>query len=106
MTALPLLVALLVFALIFAAFYRYYGERARRYSYPSRSSYMRAVPKCEMEKQEAVDQTFLGLAICLVGFLMPPIILIGITPLVVGGRKTAYVMMGLGYLDDKDLPGA
>ena len=99
-------VLLAVIAAIVAAYSRYYGNRAARFAYPTRSAYLRAVPQTDEEKREAVDQAFLGLVICLLGLLLPPFLLVGLVPLFFGGRKAVYVLMGLGYVDDVDQPGA
>lgn len=107
-TAITIFVVVLVVltAGVVAAYTRYYGKRATRYGYSSRATYMRAVPQTDQEKHEAVDQAFLGLAICLLGLMLPPLLLVGILPLTVGGRKAVYVLMGLGYVDDPDQPAA
>lgn len=96
------LVLILVIGAIVGAYRRYYGSRANRFGYASRAAYMRAVPLTEAEKREAVDQAFTGLAICLLGLALPPLMLVGLLPLVIGGRKCAYALMGLGYVDDAD----
>lgn len=85
----------------FAAFYGwYYGARARRFGYLTRRAYMRAVPRSDEERREAVDQALKGLALCFVGVVFFPLLLIGIFPLYVGGRKVACALLGLGLLDD------
>lgn len=103
---ISILVLVLVIFAIVAGYSRYYTNRAGRFGYASRADYFRAVPQTDQEKREAVDQGFLGLAICLLGLLLPPLLLIGLPPLFVGGRKTVYVLMGLGYVDDPDQPAA
>lgn len=80
----------------------YYGNRAFRFGYKSRSEYMQAVPRTDDEKRDAVDQACKGLVICLLGLMFPPLLLIGLFPLFFGTRKTISVCMGLGLNDESD----
>ena len=80
----------------------YYSSRARRFGYESRAAYFRAVPRTDAEKREAVDQALMGLVLCLVGLLLPPVLLVGIVPLFVGGRKAVSAALGLGLSDEVD----
>jgi hypothetical protein len=80
----------------------YYGNRAFRFGYKSRSEYMQAVPRTDDEKRDAVDQACKGLVICLLGLMFPPLLLIGLFPLFFGARKTISVCMGLGLNDESD----
>ena len=41
-----------------------------------------------------------GMATCVVGILVPPLLLIGVFPLFFGARKLIYTSMGLGLVDD------
>jgi hypothetical protein len=92
--------------ILWIAYAIYYGSRARRFGYASRSAYLRAVPQTDEEKHEAVDQALKGLVISLVGVVFFPLLLVGLFPLYIGGRKTAYALMGLGLLDNPDSPRA
>jgi hypothetical protein len=83
----------------------YYDSRARRFGYESRAGYFQAVPRTDSEKREAVDQTLMGLVLCLVGLLLPPVLLVGIVPLFVGGRKAVFAALGLGLSDEVDPTG-
>jgi hypothetical protein len=78
------------------------GQRriAKAMGYPSLSAYLRAAPQTDEEKRAAVDLALKGLVICLLGLLMPPVLLIGLFPLFYGVRKIAYASMGLGLVDD------
>ena len=78
------------------------GQRrmAREFGYPSLSAYLRAAPQTDQEKRAAVDLALKGLVVCLLGLLMPPVLLIGLFPLFYGVRKIAYASMGLGLVDD------
>ena len=80
----------------------YYGRRARRFGYASRSAYLYAVPQSDEEKREAVDQALKGLVVSIVGIVFFPLLFIGLFPLYIGSRKTAYALMGPGFLDDAD----
>ena len=107
-TAIAILVAVIVVLIAggVVAYRRIYGNRAAHFGYPSRSAYTRAVPRTDEEKREAVDQAFVGLVVCLLGLMAPPLLLVGLFPLYVGGRKTVYVLMGLGLVDEVDPRGA
>lgn len=82
----------------------YYGRRARRFGYASRTAYLNAVPQSDEEKREAVDQALKGLVISIVGVVFFPLLFVGLFPLYIGGRKTAYALLGLGLLDDVASP--
>jgi hypothetical protein len=94
-----------VIAVVIAAIslYRSFcNRRAARFGYASREAYFRAIPRNDAEKREALDQALKGLAFCVVGFLFPPLLLVGIFPLFIGARKVAYSAMGLGLIDESD----
>jgi hypothetical protein len=78
------------------------GQRriARAMGYPSLSAYLRAAPQTDEEKRAAVDLALKGLVICLLGLILPPVLMIGLFPLFYGVRKIAYASMGLGLVDD------
>jgi hypothetical protein len=84
---------------VFAALVR---RRARRFGYGSMRAYLRAAPRSDEEKQDAVDLALKGLSYCLLGLLFPPFLLVGLIPLFYGGRKLLYAEMGLGLVDDGD----
>jgi hypothetical protein len=73
---------------------------AREGGYPSLSAYLQAAPQTDQEKQAAVDLALKGVVICLLGLIVPPLLLIGLFPLFYGVRKIIYASMGLGLLDD------
>lgn len=78
-------------------------NKARSFGYDTWGEYLRAAPKTDAEKQDSVDLALLGLVLCLVGFAIPPLLLIGVFPLYFGARKMAYSSMGLGLIDDTDV---
>jgi hypothetical protein len=75
-------------------------KRARESGFPSLSAYLKAAPQTDQEKQAAVDLALKGVVICLLGLIVPPLLLIGLFPLFYGVRKIIYASMGLGLLDD------
>ena len=76
------------------------GKRARKLGYPSTREYLRAAPRTDEEKRDAVDMASKGIALCILGLIFPPFVLAGLFPLFYGGRKIAYASMGLGLVDD------
>ena len=83
-------------------------RRARAFGYDSLGAYLRAAPRNDEERRDAADLTLKGAAICLLGLLFPPLLLVGLFPFFYGARKLVYASMGLGLLDDADRtnPGA
>jgi hypothetical protein len=82
------------------------SRRARQFGYSSRAAYLRAVPRTDAEKRDAVDFTLRGIVFCVLGVIFPPFVLIGLYGLFYGGRKLVYASMGLGLVDDSEQPGA
>jgi hypothetical protein len=104
--ALVLVIAVVLVVVAAIVVYRgFYDRRAARFGYASRAQYMAAVPQTDAEKREAVDQALKGLAICILGLFFPPLLLVGLLPLFIGGRKMAWSSMGLGLADDLDSRG-
>ncbi len=85
---------------------RIYRRQARRAGYASLGAYLRATPRSDEEKRDAVDLALKGLVVCLLGLLFPPFLLIGIFPLFYGVRKLANASMGLGLVGDADQSSA
>jgi hypothetical protein len=81
-------------------------RRARQFGYPSTRAYLRAAPRSDPERRDAVDLTLKGIVFCLLGLIFPPFILVGLVPLFFGGRKLVYGSMGFGLVDDADPPDA
>lgn len=75
-------------------------RRALAAGYPSLSAYLRATPQTDQEKRDATDLALKGLAVCLLGLIYPPLLLVGLFPFFYGVRKVMYVSMGLGLVDD------
>ena len=100
------LVALTAAAIIFIALQvRRQRRLAREAGYPSLGAYLRAAPRTDREKREATDLALKGLALCLLGLIFPPLLLLGLFPLFYGARKVAWASMGLGLVDDAEQPG-
>lgn len=104
--SLIVLVSIAAVIAVIALYRAYYNRRVARFGYASRSEYFKAVPRTDDEKREAVDQALKGFVICLVGLIFPPVLLIGVVPLFIGGRKTLFASMGLGFSDEIDPRGA
>jgi hypothetical protein len=66
--------------------------------------YMRAAPRTDSEKKEAVSLMMRGVALCLLGMVFAPFALLGVVPLYYGGRKIALALLGLDLpADDNDV---
>jgi hypothetical protein len=104
---LALFAVLTVLLLIWAGrVWRTWRGRARRSGYASVGEYLRAIPRSDEEKKEAVDLALKGGLLCVVGFLLPPLLLIGIFPLYYGARKIMYWRTGLGLFEGDSSSGA
>lgn len=79
-------------------------RNARLAGYPSLGAYLRAAPRTDEEKRDAVDLALKGLVLCLLGLLFAPLLLVGLFPLFYGTRKVVYGSMGLGIVEDTDHP--
>ncbi len=91
-----ILVTIIIIPVLIITYRNYYGNRAYRFGYASRAEYLKAAPKSDDEKRDAVDQACKGLVTCLLALMFPPLLLIGLFPLFYGTRKTIYACMGLG----------
>jgi hypothetical protein len=70
-------------------------RRANRFGYGGVLEYLRALPKDDAEKRDAVDLAMHGVVDCLLGFAFIPLLLIGIFPLYYGVRKVLLVALGI-----------
>jgi len=91
---------------IVATVVRAYRRKAQRAGYGSLGDYLRAAPRTDEEKQDAVDLALKGVVLCVSGLVFPPFLLVGLVPLYYGGRKIAYSSLGLGLVEDVDPPSA
>ena len=88
-----------------AVAWRMLARRAQRFGYDSKGAYLRAAPRSDEERRDAVNLTLIGVVVCLLGLILPPLVLVGLVPLFIGGRKVMYASMGLGLVDDTDSSG-
>ncbi len=84
--------------------FRSVRRQARTAGYPSTRAYLRAAPQTDQEKRDAADLALKGLAICFLGLMFPPLLLVGLFPFFYGARKVVYASMGLGLVDDAGEP--
>lgn len=89
-------------AVLILGFLLGFVRRARRLGYPTVGAYLRAVPRTDDEKRDAVNLALKGLLVALLGFIFAPVVLGGLVPLFYGGRKVVYASLGLGLVDDAD----
>jgi hypothetical protein len=98
---LAALVAIVIFTV------RRLRKNAAAAGYPGVFAHLRAVPRNDEEKRQAVDLAMKGAVLCVVGLFFPPMILIGVIPFYYGSRKLIMVWLGLDLLaDDGDLSSA
>jgi len=77
----------------------------RRRGYPGLKVYLRELPQTEEEKLDAVELTLKGVAICVLGLLIPPLVVIGLVPFYYGARKLASVTLGIKGAGDNGQNG-
>jgi hypothetical protein len=75
------------------------GRRARRAGYAKTLAYLRAAPRTDQEKRDAVELALQGLVLCLLGVVVSPLVFVGIAPLYFGARKVALAWLGLELAD-------
>ena len=91
---------------IIGALYWILSSRHKRLGYRSWREYLRAVPRTDAERRDAVDLALKGFVFCMLGLLFSPFVLVGVVPLFYGGRKLVYAALGLGLVDDGIAPRA
>ena len=102
---LPLLLLVVLLALVLIVHLQW-RRRARRAGYRSVRAYLRAAPRTDEEKRQAVNLAVRGLGWCLVGILFPPLVLVGVVPFMYGTRKLFLAWLGVGIVDELDeIPG-
>ena len=91
---------------ILISFSRTVRRQAHAGGYEKVSAYLRAAPRNDRERRDAVDLALKGVVICVVSLLFPPLLLLGLVPLYHGTRKVCYSWMGLELLDEDVAPSA
>ena len=93
--------------LLMTVFWLLFAHRAKRFGYRSTGAYLRAAPRSDAEKRDAVDLGLKGIVLFLLAaFFMPVVgpfvVFTALVPIFYGARKVAYAWMGLGLVDDAD----
>ncbi len=99
---LVLLVTLAVSAAIVIFVVRRVRKNAVAAGYPGVGAYLRAVPRNDEEKRQAVDLALKGVILCGLGLFFPPMILVGVVPFYYGSRKLILVWLGLDIMAEID----
>ena len=95
--AVPIVLVVLFFGFIAR-------RRARKFGFSSTREYLRAAPRSDEERRDAVDLALKGLVLTMLGVVIQPLVFVGLIPLFYGGRKLMYASMGLGLVDDGEQP--
>ena len=103
---LALLATLAVSAAIVIFVVRKLRQNAAAAGYPGVGAYLRAVPRNDEEKRQAVDMALKGVILCALGLFFPPMILVGVVPFYYGSRKLILVWLGLDILAEIDRSSA
>lgn len=103
---LALFVGLAVAAVMVIFIVRRLRRNAAAAGYPSVGEYLRAVPRNDEEKRQAVDLALKGAVLCGLSLFFPPLILVGVFPFYYGSRKLILVWLGLDILAEIDSSSA
>lgn len=101
-----LLILVPLVLLVVLAYRSYVRRRSRGLPIFTTRAYLRAIPRTDDERRDAVDLVLRGVMLCALGVVFPPAMFFGLVPLYYGGRKVLYSAMGLGLVDDGERPGA
>jgi hypothetical protein len=93
---LLLVVPLCILIYVAIAVRRRLRRKASQFGYGGILEYLRAVPKNDAEKRDAVNLAMHGVVDCLLGVAFFPLLLIGIFPLYYGVRKVMLIALGVG----------
>jgi len=91
---------------IFVFIVRGLRRNAAAAGYPGVGAYLRAVPRNDEEKRQAVDLALKGAVLCALSLFFPPLILVGVFPFYYGSRKLILVWLGLDILAEIDSSSA
>lgn len=101
---MPLLfIAALLFGPLLMLFFGW-RRRAAAYEYVSVWAYLRAIPRNDEERRDAIDMVLKGLVWCLLAILFKPLVLAGVFATFYGARKVLCSLMGIQD-DDAELNG-
>ncbi len=95
-------VVLGLLVLVFWLLLRSMRRKAARMGHATVMAYLRSTPRTEDEKVDAADLLAKGLAICVLGFLFHPLLIIGIVPLYYGCRKVGSIVAGINRSSTDD----
>lgn len=70
-------------------------QKAEKAGFRRIGEYMRAAPRTDSERKEAVGMMMRGVALCALGVVFSPFALLGAVPLYYGGRKIALALLGM-----------
>jgi len=68
--------------------------RSIRFGFSGVLQYLRAIPKGEAQRADAIELAVRGGAICLLAAVFPLLVLVGVLPLYYGARKLLYMHFG------------
>ena len=106
LVVIALLAALATLSAIMIFVVRRLRKNAAAAGYPGVGAYLRAVPRNDEEKRQAVDLALKGVILCGLGLFFPPMILVGVVPFYYGSRKLILVWLGLDILAEIDRSSA
>jgi len=81
--------SLIVAGVVVVLLVRVEMRKARESGYPTLLAYLRAAPRTDAEKRDAIDLALKGLVLCLLGTMFPPLLLFVLFPFFYGARKVA-----------------
>ena len=93
--------------ILMTVFWLVFAHRAKRFGYRSTGAYLRAAPRSDPEKRDAIDLALKGIVyFLLAGFFIPVVgpfvVFTALIPIFYGVRKLVFAWMGLGLVDDAD----
>ncbi len=106
LVVIALLAALATLSATVIFVFRRLRKNAVAAGYPGVGAYLRAVPRNDEEKRQAVDLALKGVILCGLGLFFPPMILVGVVPFYYGSRKLILVWLGLDILAEIDRSSA
>jgi hypothetical protein len=102
--ALSIAAILAILLVVVWLFLRNIRSKAKQMEYTSLRSYLQAIPRNDFEKLDAVELAVKGVALCLLGLLFPPLVILGLVPLFYGCRKVGSIVVGIRPPGADDTP--